>query len=403
MSRRAIRRFSILPLTVRVETLGDIATPFVLRGTPLPTKRSDTFSTAADNQSSVEVSLLLGERPLAQDNLKLGTLKLTGIPPAGRGLPQIKLEFSVDETCAVTARVTLQGSMVSTEQKFDPPCHLSDSLIAKALADAESARAADDAAIRKIEAVNRAKGLITKAEEQLAAGSNAKLNAAVAALGLSLASGDSDKIRAKSDELQSVLSPAPNFDFSEVFGDFFRTPARDQAGSKKSSNTATSAKRSTPSEQGLTSSVHSPVLGRIFGGGTFTLDSQLCFVLMPFADKFQPIYEDHIRPAIERAGLRCERGDEVRGTNLITWDIWERINRARFLLAELTDRNSNVFYELGLAHALSKDVVLLTQSMDFVPFDLKPLRCICYEFTPRGMQKLEKALAETIGTVMKIG
>ena len=147
MHQRTNRQFSILPLTVRVDTLGDIATPLVLRGTPLPTKRSETFSTAEDNQSSVEVSLSLGERPLTRDNLKLGTFKLSGIPPAGRGLPQIKLEFSVDETCAVIARATLLGSTVSAEQKFDPPCDLTDALIAKTLADAESARAADDAAI----------------------------------------------------------------------------------------------------------------------------------------------------------------------------------------------------------------------------------------------------------------
>jgi hypothetical protein len=106
---------------------------------------------------------------------------------------------------------------------------------------------------------------------------------------------------------------------------------------------------------------------------------------------------------VKRTGLQCERADEIRGPNLISWDIWERVNRARFLVAELTDQNPNVFYELGLAHAISKDVILLTQSMDFVPFDLKALRCICYEFTPRGMQKLEESLFETIQTLIKVG
>lgn len=91
----------------------------------------------------------------------------------------------------------------------------------------------------------------------------------------------------------------------------------------------------------------------------------------------------------------------MRGTNLITWDIWERINRARFLVADLTDFNANVFYELGLAHALSKDVVLIAQSMDFVPFDLKALRCICYDLTRRGTKQLEEKLRGTISTLMK--
>ena len=158
-----------------------------------------------------------------------------------------------------------------------------------------------------------------------------------------------------------------------------------------------------PPTQDITSTASARTLGKIFGGGTFTLDPQLCFVLMPFAGQFKPIYDDHIKPIVLKAGLQCERADDIRGTNLITWDIWERINRARFLIAELTDRNPNVFYELGLAHALSKDVILLTQSMEFVPFDLKILRCIPYEFTPRGTQSLEKALSATIECLMKIG
>jgi len=122
---------------------------------------------------------------------------------------------------------------------------------------------------------------------------------------------------------------------------------------------------------------------------------------MPFDTKFQPLYDDHIKPTVVRAGLRCERADDIKGTTMITWDIWERINRARFLVAELTGQNSNVFYELGLAHALSKDVILIAQSMKFVPFDLKTIRCIVYDFTPRGTQKLEKDLAGTIGVLMK--
>jgi hypothetical protein len=142
-------------------------------------------------------------------------------------------------------------------------------------------------------------------------------------------------------------------------------------------------------------------LGKIFGGANYAIDPQLCFVLMPFAAKFQALYEDHIKPIVVKAGLRCERADEVRGSGLITWDIWERINLARFLIAELTDQNPNVFYELGLAHAISKNVILTTQSMDFVPFDLKPLRCIPYEYTPRGTQRLERALVETITELMR--
>ncbi len=324
-------------------------------------------------------------------------MTLDGIPQSGRGQAEVKVEFSVDSTCAVTARASLLGSRLSAEQRFELPEELSDGFIAKVLADAESGRASDEAELHRTEATNRAKGLVAKAEEQLSHGANAKLSESVAALGLALAAGDSNRIREKSDTLEGVLSKAAvfsGFHFSDLFG-----TAR--SSSKPAARRPNPMSRSVLPEQRLTSQPHPQILGKIFGGMNFTLDPQLCFVLMPFDMSFQALYEDHVRPTVVRAGLRCERADDIRGTALITWDIWERINRSRFLVAELTGQNSNVFYELGLAHALSKDVILITQSMEFVPFDLKTIRCVVYDFTPRGTQKLERELAETIGTLMK--
>ena len=412
------RSFDFLPLSVRLATLGGVATPLVLRGTPLPTKRSETFSTAADNQVNVETELFLGERPLIGNNIKLGELRLTGIPRASRGQPQVKVEFSVDVTCAITARASLQGTQLFAEETFELPNELTEEFIAKALEDAESSRAADEAELLRVEATNNAKDLIARAEQKLKEGPDAKLNGAVAALGLALASGDSDRIREKSDALFAAI---PNLqfgtDFADIFGSMFKPAARKQGFVSTSAPTkprptgptpaSTVSRKSvhagsqTPPDQGLASQAHEQVLGKIFGGTRFTLDTQLCFVLMPFDVKFQPLYDDHIKPTVRRAGLQCERADDIHGIAQITWDIWERINRSRFLIAELTGQNPNVFYELGLAHALSKDVILITQSMDFVPFDLKTIRCIAYDFTPRGTQKLEKDLAETIGTLMK--
>ena len=252
-----------------------------------------------------------------------------------------------------------------------------------------------------VKPTNRAKSLIAKAEERLGRGPDARLSEAVAAIGLALASGDSSNIREKGDVLESLVSRASffgpgsaGFDFGDLFGTL-ATPA------KAKPRTSPSARRAEPSEQRLTSQAYSGVLGRIFGGTSFTLDPLLCFTLMPFDSKFQALYDDHIKPTVTRSGLRCERADDIRGTSVITWDIWERINRARFLVADLTDQNPNVFYELGLAHAISKDVILLTQSMDFVPFDLKTIRCIVYDFTPRGIQRFEKTLNETIAALMK--
>jgi hypothetical protein len=402
MSQGNLRSFAFLPLTIRIETLGGIATPLVLRGTPLPAVRSETFSTASDNQSAVELSLLIGESSLTRNNLRLGKFKLEGIPPQKVGVPQVRVEFSVDKNCTMITRAILEGSKLSSEQTFTPPQEFSDSFISKMLADAELNQADDEKLVRQIEATNQANRLIAQAEEQLKIGSNTRLSEAVAVLGLALASGESDRIREKSDALANMLSPFINPLGDDLFASFFRNAAQ-QANHPSPIKQATQTKKPSPPTQKVTSTTSTQQLGKIFGGGSFTLDPQLCFVLMPFTDRFQPIYDDHIRPAVERAGLRCERADEIRGTNLITWDIWEKINRARFLIADLTDRNPNVFYELGLAHAISKDVILLTQSMDFVPFDLKALRCITYEFTPRGVQSLEKGLSGTIAALMKIG
>jgi len=390
------RKFDFLPLSLRLATLGGVATPLVLRGTPLPTRRSDTFSTAADKQVTVEVELFLGESPLVRNCIRIGALKLEGMPPADRGQPQVKVEFDVGATCVVTARASLLGSQLVAEKTFRPPGELSDGFIAQVLAKAESNRAADEAELARAEATNSAKMLIDQAEQQLKQGSNAKLSEAIAALGLALASGDSSAIREKSGELSRFLAPLSfdAIDFGALFGKPRAPASRAPSGTKP-------AHRAAPPEQKLAPQVHQQALGKIFGGASFTLDTQLCFVLMPFDAKFQPLYDDHIKPTVARARLRYERADEIRGPNLITWDIWERINRARVLVAELTDQNPNVFYELGLAHALSKDVILITQSMDFVPFDLKTIRCICYDFTPRGTQKLEKQLAETITALMK--
>ena len=224
------------------------------------------------------------------------------------------------------------------------------------------------------------------------------MSKAVAELGLALASGEPQKIRNASNVVENRLFPIHDIFSNPAWNSLFPKPQSPPDRSPKPTKG-----RAAASTGGISTPQQKHALGKIFGGGTFTLDPQLCFVLMPFAAKLQPIFEDHIRPTVQKAGLRCERADDIVGVQLITRDIWERINRARFIVADLTDLNANVFYELGLAHALSKDVILLTQSMDFVPFDLKPLRCIVYEPDHRGGQKLESVLAATIGAIMKAG
>jgi hypothetical protein len=144
-------------------------------------------------------------------------------------------------------------------------------------------------------------------------------------------------------------------------------------------------------------------LNPIFQGRKFMLDETLCFVLMPFSaeHQLQEIYADTVKPTILAAGLRCVRADDIYDTTLIIETIWENINRARLLVVELTGRNPNVFYELGIAHSVGKEAILLSQSIDDVPFDLRHLRCIIYSATPRGVDTMKKQLQAAISSVLR--
>lgn len=190
----------------------------------------------------------------------------------------------------------------------------------------------------------------------------------------------------------------PDIFDSSVFSSFF-------GGASSVKKTAPKVSPKKPNNGGSSVSFSAPdsKIGKIFGARVITLDPNLCFVLMPFKSEMKPIYEDHIKPSVEKAGLTCLRADEIVGTNMITVDIWESINRARFIVADLTGQNPNVFYELGLAHAIGKDVVLITQTTKDVPFDLKLLRCIVYSYDPRGVKDLEAKLIETIKAIIAKG
>ena len=138
----------------------------------------------------------------------------------------------------------------------------------------------------------------------------------------------------------------------------------------------------------------------IFRGREFALNEQMVFVLSPFGDPFDIIYEDHLKPSVASHGLECMRADDIYDNRPIMEDIWQRINEARLIIAELTGRNANVFYETGVAHTVGKEVVLITQSMEDVPFDLRHLRCVVYEYTPRAMATFEANIKNTMSTIL---
>lgn len=150
-----------------------------------------------------------------------------------------------------------------------------------------------------------------------------------------------------------------------------------------------------------TSIRRSGVTASIFGDVEIQPEDNLCFVLMPFGDDLlHQVYEVHIKPTVEQSGLRCQRADDVLGPTPIMEDIWQGINGARVVLAELTGQNPNVFYELGLCHAIGKDAILIAQDIKWVPFDVRHRRAIIYTPTPRGLKQLENLLAKTLEAVV---
>jgi prepilin-type processing-associated H-X9-DG protein len=127
-----------------------------------------------------------------------------------------------------------------------------------------------------------------------------------------------------------------------------------------------------------------------------TSENEFVFVLMPFREGFDEVYQDAIRPAVESCGLDCSRADELFSTGVIIEEIENSIRDAVLLIADLTTRNPNVFYEVGVARALDKEVVLLTQAKEDVPFDLQHRRYLPYGTTGRGLQTLRESLTKTI-------
>ncbi len=121
-----------------------------------------------------------------------------------------------------------------------------------------------------------------------------------------------------------------------------------------------------------------------------------CFVLMPFSEALTEVYEDCIKAAILELGMKCKRADDIFHNTSIMEVIWTEICSSEIIIADLTDKNANVFYELGIAHTLGKETILITQDPEFVPFDLRHLKYIEYKNTGRGLKDLKQNIKATI-------
>jgi molecular chaperone DnaK len=157
----------VTPLSLGIETLGGVFTKLIESNTTIPTKKSETFSTAADNQPSVEIHVLQGERSMAKDNKTIGKFHLSDIPPAPRGVPQIEVTFDIDANGILNVSAKDKGTGKEQKIRIEASSGLSDEEIQRMKSEAEANAAADQEAKERIDKINQADGLVFQTEKQI--------------------------------------------------------------------------------------------------------------------------------------------------------------------------------------------------------------------------------------------
>ena len=202
----------VTPLSLGIETLGGVDTKLIERNTTIPTRKSQIFTTAADNQTTVEIHILQGERPMARDNTSLGRFNLSGIPPAPRGIPQIEVAFDIDANGILN--VSAKDLATGKEQAItiSAPHKLSQNEIERKVREAEEHAYEDTKRKEEIEAKNQAETLVYTAEKTLkeagevaTADQREKIEKAIAEAKEALAGGDIAGIKEKAEALQNAI------------------------------------------------------------------------------------------------------------------------------------------------------------------------------------------------------
>ncbi|MDI6647963.1 molecular chaperone DnaK [Bacillus altitudinis] len=202
----------VTPLSLGIETMGGVFTKLIERNTTIPTSKSQVFSTAADNQTAVDIHVLQGERPMAADNKTLGRFQLTDIPPAPRGVPQIEVSFDIDKNGIVNVRAKDMGTGKEQNITIKSSSGLSDDEIEKMVKEAEENAEADAKKKEEIEVRNEADQLVFTTEKTLKDLEGKideeqvkKANDAKDALKAAIEKGELEDIKAKKDELQTIV------------------------------------------------------------------------------------------------------------------------------------------------------------------------------------------------------
>ncbi|OHD09510.1 molecular chaperone DnaK [Sphingopyxis sp. RIFCSPHIGHO2_12_FULL_65_19] len=231
----------VTPLSLGIETLGGIMTKMIDRNTTIPTKKSQVYSTADDNQSAVTIRVFQGEREMAQDNKILGQFDLVGIPPAPRGVPQIEVTFDIDANGIVSVHAKDKGTGKEQQIKIQASGGLSDADIDQMVKDAEQFAEEDKARREAAEAKNNAESLIHSTESQLRehgdkvdAGLKAEIEAAVAEAKTAVEGGDAAAMTEKAGALAQVAMKLGQAIYEKEQQSAASPGADDDAGAAKS-------------------------------------------------------------------------------------------------------------------------------------------------------------------------